>query len=202
MGLVERFIRTLKTLISRYMTVAKTRKYIDALPDLVVNYNTMHHQFRGKPPKEVRTGDYKITNEHAGKKFRKFKVSDKVRILEDRGQIQKGYVGRWSKGVYEIANIENYRFVIANSAHKDLDCRYKHYELQKVNKELREEPLIPFAKISRQQKQVARKIAELNKDDVQPKIIPKRLRSQKEVARKPRGDEVWVELPAKRRPRT
>ena len=76
MGLVERFNRTLKTLISRYMTAAKTRKYIDALPDLVVNYNTTHHQFLGKPPKDVRTGDYKITNEHAGEEFRKFKVGN------------------------------------------------------------------------------------------------------------------------------
>ena len=200
MGLVERFNRTLKTLISRYMTAAKTRKYIEVLPDLVTNYNTTHHQFLGKPPADVRTGDYKITKEPAGEEFRKFTVGDRVRLLQDTPLFQKGYVGRWSKGVYEIADVENYKFVIANSAGKILDKRYKHYELQKVNKEPTPETVVPFAKMTRSQKEVARELAELNKADDAPKVITRKLRSEKEeVARKPRGDEVWVELPGRKK---
>ncbi len=43
-GIVERFIRTLRMLISRYMQYHDTKKYIDVLDDIVKNYNTSPHR--------------------------------------------------------------------------------------------------------------------------------------------------------------
>ena len=40
----ERFNRTLKEMMNKYMTARNTSKYLDALPDLVHKYNTRLHQ--------------------------------------------------------------------------------------------------------------------------------------------------------------
>ncbi len=56
-AIVERFIRTLRMLISRYMQYHDTKKYIDVLDDIVINYNTSPHQsLDNKTPDEILTG--------------------------------------------------------------------------------------------------------------------------------------------------
>ena len=43
-AIAERFIRTLKSLIFKYMTANNTRKYIDILPKIVETYNRTNHR--------------------------------------------------------------------------------------------------------------------------------------------------------------
>ena len=52
-GMVERFNKTLKGKIQKFMDHYGSNHYIDALPDLVLNYNTTKHRTTRKTPKEV-----------------------------------------------------------------------------------------------------------------------------------------------------
>lgn len=58
---IERFNRSLKSLISRYMTLHNTHKYIDVLQDLVKAYNSRYHSSTGYKPIDVNeTNDKEI----------------------------------------------------------------------------------------------------------------------------------------------
>ncbi len=52
-SIVERFNRTLKEKMYRYMTFNKTKKYIDVLQDLVSSYNNSIHSTIGIAPINV-----------------------------------------------------------------------------------------------------------------------------------------------------
>lgn len=53
-AIVERFIRTLRGLLFRYMTENLTDTYIDVLEKLVDNYNNTKHQTIGMAPNDVK----------------------------------------------------------------------------------------------------------------------------------------------------
>jgi len=52
-AVVQRFNRTLKEKMFRYFTYANTRRYLDALGDLVHSYNNTYHRSIGMAPYEV-----------------------------------------------------------------------------------------------------------------------------------------------------
>src|SRR5438874_2708338 len=52
-SVVERFNRTLKSKIWRYMTFARTKRYIDVLPDLMHSYNHSYHRSIKMAPADV-----------------------------------------------------------------------------------------------------------------------------------------------------
>ena len=49
-SVVERFQRTLQTMIHRHMTAARTRRFVDVLPGLVDSYNATYHRAIGMAP--------------------------------------------------------------------------------------------------------------------------------------------------------
>jgi len=49
-AVVERFNRTLKTKMFRYVIHANTRRYLDVLDDLLHSYNNTHHRSIGMAP--------------------------------------------------------------------------------------------------------------------------------------------------------
>ena len=58
-AIVERFHRTLRNLIQRYLDVYNTKKYIDVLPALIMNYNNTKHSTLKATPKSVLDGKRK-----------------------------------------------------------------------------------------------------------------------------------------------
>jgi len=50
---VERFNRTLKSKMYRYFTHKNTRRYVDALDDMLYSYNNTHHNSIDMAPMEV-----------------------------------------------------------------------------------------------------------------------------------------------------
>ena len=52
-SLVERFNRTLKDKMMRYLSAYKTKKWVDHLPDIMENYNNSQHAYHKEKPKEV-----------------------------------------------------------------------------------------------------------------------------------------------------
>jgi len=52
-SLVERFNRTLKDKMMRYLNAYNTKKWVDHLPDIMKNYNNSQHRYHKDMPKEV-----------------------------------------------------------------------------------------------------------------------------------------------------
>ena len=132
LGIVDRFCRTLREKINKYMAMHNTTRYIDVLPKIVYNYNTSYHSGIKKKPSEVEDDDeevIKVTNRKYNKAKAeevKFEVGDTVRCILNRAQFDKGTLAHWSKTVHKIISKNQHSYVLDN------DKTYKYYELQLV----------------------------------------------------------------------
>ena len=88
----ERFIRTLKSKIYKYMTSISKNVYIDKLDDIVdENNNTCHTTIKMKPA-DVKYDTYINADKEINNKDPKFKVGDDVRISKYKNIFAKGYM--------------------------------------------------------------------------------------------------------------
>ena len=88
----ERFIRTLKNKIFKYMTAISKNVCFDVLDDIVNKYNnTVHRTIRMKPI-DVTDDTYAECNENPNRKDSKFKVGDHVRISKYKNIFAKRLV--------------------------------------------------------------------------------------------------------------
>ena len=76
----ERFIRTLKSKIYKYMTSISKNVYIDKLDDIVDEYNNTYHTTIKIKPADVKDNTYISADKEINNKDPKFKVGDHVRI--------------------------------------------------------------------------------------------------------------------------
>ena len=76
----ERFIRTLKSKIYKYMTSISKNVYIDKLDDIVDKYNNTYHTTIKMKPADVKDNTYINADKEINNKDPKFKVGDCVRI--------------------------------------------------------------------------------------------------------------------------
>ena len=76
----ERFIRTLKTKIYKYMTSISKNVYIDKLDDIVNEYNNTYHRTIKMKPVDVKDNTYIDFKKEVNDKDPKFKIGDHVRI--------------------------------------------------------------------------------------------------------------------------
>ena len=76
----ERFIRTLKNKIYKYMTAISKNVYFDILDDIVDEYNNTYHKTIKMKPIDVEDNSFAEYNEESNEKDPKFKVGDHVRI--------------------------------------------------------------------------------------------------------------------------
>lgn len=97
-SIVERFNRTLKEIIRKYLTANKTQRYLPALDDILEGYNSRKHsglKYKYAPNEvndknvgkvfEIQFRDYL----NATVKARKFKIGDVVRLASYRAQFYK-----------------------------------------------------------------------------------------------------------------
>ena len=103
----ERFIRTLKTKIYKYMTSVSKNVYIDKLNDIVAEYNNTYHRTIKMKPIDVKDNTYIDFKKEVNDKDPKFKVGDYVRISKYKNIFDKGYSPNWSKEVFVITKIKN-----------------------------------------------------------------------------------------------
>ncbi len=140
MGLVERFNKTAKSLISKYQTMYQTKKWIDAIPDLIENYNNTVHSTIGYAPTKVGIREMALIRFDAAQKtarldrMKNLNVGDKVRILQRKPQFGKEGA-KWSDEVFTITEDNTKSFKLEGQHRK-----YKHYELQKVEYPPEENP--------------------------------------------------------------
>ena len=137
--IAERFIRTLKTKIYKYMTSVSKNVYIDKLDDIVEEYNNIYHKTIKTEPVNVGDNTCIYFKKEVNDKDAKFKVGDHVRISKYKNIFAKGYTPNWSEEIFisKIKNTVPWTYVI-----NDLGTVYEK-ELQKTNqKEFRIEKVI------------------------------------------------------------
>ena len=102
----ERFIRTLKNKIYKYMTSISKNIYIDKWDDIVDEYNNAYHRSIKMKPVDVKDTTYINFEKEANNKGPKFKVRDHVRISEYKNIFAKGYMLNWSEEIFIIKQVK------------------------------------------------------------------------------------------------
>ena len=103
----ERFIRTLKNKIYKYMTAISKNVYIDKLDDIVDEYNNTYHRTIKMKPVDVKDNTYVDFKKEVNDKDPKFKVGDHVRISKYKNIFVKGYTPNWSEKRFVIKKVRN-----------------------------------------------------------------------------------------------
>ena len=98
----ERFIRTLKNKIYKYMTSISKNVYIDKLDDIVDAYNNTYHKTIKMKPTDVKDNPFINIGKEVNDNDSKFKVGDYVRISKYKSLFAKGYTPNWSEEVFVI----------------------------------------------------------------------------------------------------
>ena len=113
----ERFIRTLKNEIYKYMTSISRNMSIDKLDDIVNKYNNTYHRTIKMKPVDVKLNTYIDFTKENNKENLKFIVDDNVRISKNIKIFVKRYVSKWSEQVFIIMRIKNtalWKYVICD----------------------------------------------------------------------------------------
>ena len=103
----ERFIKTLKNKIYKYMTSISKNVYIDKLDDIVKEYKIAYHKSIKMKPVDVKDNTYIDFKKDVNDKNPKFKVGDHVRISKFKNIFAKGYMPNWYEEIFVISKIKN-----------------------------------------------------------------------------------------------
>ena len=134
----ERFIKTLKSKIYKYMTSISKNVYIDKLDDIVNEYNNTYHTTIKMKPIDVKDNTYINTDKDTNDKDLKSKVGDRVRISKYKNIFAKGYTPNWSEEVFVIKKVKNtvpWTYVINDLNGEEIMGTFFEKELQKTNQE-------------------------------------------------------------------
>ena len=131
----ERFIRTLRNKIYKYMTSVSKNVCIDNLDNIVNEYNNTYHRTIKMKPIDVKDNTY-INFEKEVNKDPKFKIGDHVRISKYKNIFAKGYIPNWSEEVFVINKIKNtvlWTYIINDLNGEEIIGTFYEKELQKTN---------------------------------------------------------------------
>ena len=134
----ERFIRTLKNKIYKYMTAISKNVYINKLDDIVKEYNNTYHTTIKMKPVDVIDNTYTDFEKEFNDKNPKFKVGDHVRISKYKNIFAKGYMPHWSEEIFIIKKIKNtvpWTYVINDLNGKEIIGTFYENELQGTNQQ-------------------------------------------------------------------
>ena len=87
----ERFIRTSKNKIYKYMTSLSENAYIDKLDDIVNEYNNTYHKTIKMKPIDAKNNTYINTDKEVDDKEPKFQVGNHVRKSKYKNIFTKSY---------------------------------------------------------------------------------------------------------------
>ena len=105
--IAERFIRTLKNQIYKYMTLISKNIYIDKIDDIVKEYNNKYQTSIKMKPVDVMDNTYINFKKEINDKNPTFKVGDYVRISKYKNIFAKGYMPNWPEEIFVINKIKN-----------------------------------------------------------------------------------------------
>ena len=119
LGIIDRFSRTLKNMISKLMTSTESTKWVDELPRLIKIYNnTPNEAIENLKPNNVDSNEQnriKIANLNFDKQLfnksidnvikQRIKPGDYVRIKIEKGTFTKGYEVSYSTDIYRVDKV-------------------------------------------------------------------------------------------------
>jgi transposase InsO family protein len=137
LGIVDRFSGVVKNWIAKLMTHTRSKTYIDALPELVENYNDApHSSLDGMTPNEAwkfptaaRENHYERIQKALAKKSKSkgaIQVGDYVRVLKLKNVFDKGYHVKYSLGTHKVIEIKGLNYILDDGKF------YRANRLQKV----------------------------------------------------------------------
>jgi hypothetical protein len=168
MGVVERFNKTIRSLINQYKAIKKTGEWIEGLPDLVANYNETEHRTLGRSPEEaVKTGKgiikYMIqqTLKADEQSYNKedIKVGDHVRLKLKKSLFEKGTKEQWTKTTHKVSKIEKREIYVDDRTHP-----YTKETVMKVDKVEHLPTISEEEKVNEQQVKEQKKERKLKKE--------------------------------------
>lgn len=114
-SIVERFNRTLRSKIVKYMVAKESLTYVGALPDIIEGYNaSVHSALEKYSPNDVNKRNEKEIFEIQYREYlnkrkanRKFQIGDSVRIATSRTPFKKGHHRNFSVELYEVVDTLN-----------------------------------------------------------------------------------------------
>jgi hypothetical protein len=138
---VERFNRTIKTRLFRYLTARHTKRWVDVLDVFIQSYNKSFHRTIGMSPDEVNLENsqqvadrmYPLKTEPRWK----YEIGDRVRISKYKNVFEKGYLQNWTDEIFVIAiryNSNPATYGLNDLLGEEIKGRFYEQEIQKVNK--------------------------------------------------------------------
>ena len=133
--ITERFIRTLKSKIYKYITSVSKNMYIEKLDDIVNKYNNAYQSTIKMKPVDVKSNTYIDSSKKIYNKNPKFKISDIVRISEYKNIFAKLYAANWSEEVFviKVKNTVPWTYIINDLNGKEIVGTFYKKEFQKTN---------------------------------------------------------------------
>ena len=98
----ERFIRTLRNKIYKYMVSIPKNEYIGKFNDIINKYNDTYNSTIKMKPVDLKSSTYIKTNKEINDKDPRFKIGDIVRISKHKNIFVKGNVLNWSEEVFGL----------------------------------------------------------------------------------------------------
>ena len=139
----ERYIRTLKNIIYKYLEKKWSYHYIKKLPDFVGTINSRVNRSIGLAPKKVTPKDVpKLISRTADESFNlskvpKFKIGDTVRIAKENLPFKKGYKQNFTDEIFQIEKVTTLNpptYNLSDSNQEKLLGKFYEPELIRVQK--------------------------------------------------------------------
>ena len=108
-AVVERFNRTLKNVMWRYLTHTSSGRYIDILPQLVASYNNTFHRSINMAPSEVNAQNESLVRKRLYPQNKvppkwRYNVGQTVRMKQTKRLFRKGYEPSWTEEIFTVAS--------------------------------------------------------------------------------------------------
>ena len=139
-AVVERFNRTLKSVMWRYLTHTSSGRYIDVLPQLVSSYNNTYHRSIKMSPSEVNAHNETVVRSRLFPvrnlviKWR-YKVGQTVRMRQSKRVFKKGYEPSWTEEIFTIASLypsDPPTYILKDLAGELIKGKFYEQEIQPV----------------------------------------------------------------------
>ena len=146
-SIAERWIRTMKEKMFKYFTDNNTYNYIDALPELVEDYNNTVHSTTKLTPTDAskEENELKVWRNLYPDRYKtsrlnpKFSVGDKVRITKKKKDFEKGYTARWTEEIFTIKEIRETNpitYKLEDLQGEEIKGTFYEPELQKTEQQI------------------------------------------------------------------
>ena len=136
----ERFIKTVKSKIYKYITSASKSRYIGKLDDIIDKYNGTYYSTIKMKLVDIKSKTYTDSSKIINNKDPKSKIGDIARISKYKNIFAKGYVPNWSEEAFVIKKVKNtvpWTYVINDLNREEIVRAFYENELQETNQKLK-----------------------------------------------------------------